>query len=438
MVSLIQFTRRDMQQLQSLVLLSLAGLYFSAALPPTAAPLFNKPFVVIWNAPINKCNQLQVPLDLDVFQAITTPQRVPNQVLTLMYKYRLGLFPYIDLYDFSQYNGGIPQKGNLTASLEEAKREFTKYIPSSIPGLAVLDWEEWVPLFDRNTDLREIYKVLSINYTLQQNPSLTSKQATLKAKVQFENAARSFLEETLQLGISERPNFLWGFYLFPDCYNYDFLNPNYTGKCPKRAHTLNNRLKWVWQASTAFFPSAYMPVSLSKTHKAALFVRHKVLEAMRLAEFSPRPYTAPVYLYLQLLLRDQKDLYKDEVDLVKTIGESAALGTAGCVLWGSSSYFKDKESCESLSAYLSNTLNKYVVNVTTAAELCSNLLCRGNGRCIRKHYDSNDYLHLNASSFNIQKIDGLYKVSGQPSITDLRAWADKFTCQYYEDKNCSV
>ncbi|MCI4381868.1 hypothetical protein PGIGA_G00256830 [Pangasianodon gigas] len=390
-----------MQQLTSLILLNLAGLCFSAAPPPTAAPLFTKPFVVIWNAPIYRCNQLQVPLDLDVFQAVTTPAKVPNQTLTLFYKNRIGLFPYTDVKTLTQYNGGIPQKGNLNASLQKAKKEFNQYIPSSIPGLAVLDWEEWFPLFDRNADLREIYKALSINYTLQQNPSLTSKQATVKAKEQFEKAARSFMEETLKLGISQRPNFLWGFYLFPDCYNYDFEKPSYTGRCSQTTTQLNIELLWMWEASTALFPSAYMPVSISGTQKAALFIRN-------------------------------------QADLIRSIGESAALGAAGCVLWGSSYDFNDKESCESLSTYLSNTLNKYIINVTTAAELCSDLLCQGNGRCVRKSYDSDDYLHLNISSFNIQKIDGMYNVTGEPSVTDLTAWADKFTCQCYEDKKCTA
>ncbi|XP_046716179.1 hyaluronidase-5-like isoform X2 [Silurus meridionalis] len=431
-------TWRLVHHLPSLILLNLAGLCFSAAPPPTAAPVFSKPFVVIWNAPINKCNQLQVPLDLNVFQAITTPAKVPNQTLTLFYKNRIGRFPYTDIKTLTQYNGGIPQKGDLDASLQKAQKEFSYYIPSSIPGLAVLDWEEWLPLFDRNEDLREIYKALSINYTLQENPFLSSKEATFKAKGQFEKAARSFMEETLKLGLSQRPNFLWGFYLFPDCYNYDFEKTGYTGRCSQTTKQLNNELLWLWELSTALYPSAYMPVSISGTQKAALFIRNQVLEAMRVAEMSRRPYTAPTYLYLRPLLREQQELYMQEVDLIRSIGESAALGAAGCVLWGSSYDFNEKASCESLSIYLATMLNKYIINVTTAAKLCSDLLCQSNGRCVRKSYDSDDYLHLNMNSFNIQKIDGKYNVTGELSVTDLTAWADTFTCQCYEDKKCTA
>ncbi len=40
-------------------------------------------------------------------------------------------------------------------------------------------------------------------------------------------------------------------------------------------------------------------------------------------------------------------------------------------------------SCEALSAYLSDTLNPYFANVTSAAQLCSKSLCQGKGRCVR-------------------------------------------------------
>ncbi|XP_062856977.1 hyaluronidase-1-like [Trichomycterus rosablanca] len=431
--------QRNMFLYSTFVLMHLVGRYFAAAaLPQTAAPILDgKPFVVIWNSPISKCQQLKISLDLTVFQAVTTPAKIQNQTLTLFYKKRLGLFPYIELQTLTQHSGAIPQKGNLTASLQKAKEEFTQYVNPSVPGLAVLDWEEWFPLFDQNADLRAIYKDLSINYTLQLEPSLTHKQATIKANKQFEKAARSFMEETLKLGISERPQNLWGYYLFPDCYNYAFENPSYTGRCSQNATQLNTELFWLWDTSTALFPSAYMPSSISGSQKAALFVRNQVLEAMRVAALPKHPYTAPIYLYLRLLLREQKQ-YMQQADLVRSIGESAALGAAGCVLWGSSYDFNDKASCTSLSTYLSETLNQYIVNVTTAAQLCSEFLCQGNGRCVRKDYDSNDYLYLSLNSFNIQKSGGLYNVTGKPSVSDLSAWNNKFTCQCYEGRICPV
>ncbi|XP_066524919.1 hyaluronidase-5-like [Hoplias malabaricus] len=431
-------TKRYIQTL-SFIILSLADLYLASPLPQTAAPLFDKmPFMVIWNAPTSRCQQLKIPLDFSGFQAITTPAKAHNQTLTLFYKKRLGLFPYIDLQTMTLYNGGIPQRGNLTASLKKAKEEFTHYIPNSSPGLAVLDWEEWLPVFDQNSDGRGIYRELSINYTLQQDLSLTRPHAESKAKQQFQKMARDYMEKTLKLGTTQRPKHLWGYYMYPDCYNYDFENLSYTGQCPDDTTQLNTELLWLWEASTALFPTAYIPRSISGSQKVALFVRHQVQEAVRVAALPQQPYTIPIYMYLRPLLRDQKEHYMHEVDLVRSIGESAALGAAGCVLWGSSYDYNDKTSCEALSTYLSKTLNQYIVNVTSAAHLCSNMLCQGNGRCVRKHYDSDDYLHLNPIHFDMEKRAGTYYIRGKPSITDLRDWAKMFTCQCYADKNCSA
>lgn len=94
-------------------------------------------------------------------------------------------------------------------------------------------------------------------------------------------------------------------------------------------------------------------------------------------------------------------------------------------------------SCQSLSAYLTSTLNPYIANVTAAATLCSEVLCQGKGRCIRKDYDSTHYLHLNPAHFSIQQADGKYVATGRPSDADMAAWAENFTCQCYEGRRCS-
>lgn len=94
-------------------------------------------------------------------------------------------------------------------------------------------------------------------------------------------------------------------------------------------------------------------------------------------------------------------------------------------------------SCQSLSKYLTSTLNPYIANVTAAATLCSEVLCQGKGRCIRKDYDSTHYLHLNPANFSIQQADGKYVATGHPSAADMDAWAENFTCQCYEGRQCS-
>lgn len=103
----------------------------------------------------------------------------------------------------------------------------------------------------------------------------------------------------------------------------------------------------------------------------------------------------------------------------------------------SSLSFALQTSCEGLSSYLSSTLNPYITNVTVAAQLCSNFLCRGNGRCVRKNYNSNHYLHLNPENFRVMHVQSRYLVLGRPSFTDLKALSRGFTCQCYKGLSCS-
>uniref|UniRef100_A0A3B1IPY0 Hyaluronidase n=1 Tax=Astyanax mexicanus TaxID=7994 RepID=A0A3B1IPY0_ASTMX len=366
-------------------------------------PLKDTPFAIIWNAPVDVCKNLKIGLDLSAFQAVTTPASVPNQFLFLFYTDRLGLYPYVDPATKQEYNGGIPQKAPLKASLKKATSDIAKYIPNSTPGLAVIDWESWRPLWVRNWDAKQIYRKLSIDSVLAQNSSLSTSMATNIAKERFQTAARDYMEDTIQLGIEQRPEQLWGFYLYPECYNFNWNFPDYTGNCPPTEEARNNELLWLWESSTALFPSAYLPLTLKDDPKAALFVREPSVPGP--GEIAVLETDRPVCTYSQFTPY-----------LVRTIGESAALGASGAVLWGASTSFNSKESCEALSAYLLTTLNPHIANVTAAAKLCSTTLCQSNGRCIRKNPNSDDYLYLNSENFSIQKRRGKYVAVGTKTI----------------------
>ncbi|XP_062856852.1 hyaluronidase PH-20 [Trichomycterus rosablanca] len=423
----------------SILILSVHGYLSNASFcPPTAASLIkDNPFAVIWNSPTPVCKKLEINLDFSAFQAVATTESDPDQFLFIFYANRLGLYPYTVNSTGIQYNGGIPQKGNLKASQGKAQLDITQYIPEFNTGLAVIDWEEWRPLWDRNWGSKIIYQKMSIQFAVENDPSLSSSEAVKVAKEQFKKAARDYMEETIKLGIKMRPKYLWGFYLFPDSYNYGYEEPGYTGDCSEIERSRNDELLWLWNSSTALFPSAYLPLSLNENPNAALFVRGRVKEAVRVAALPKHVYTSPVYVYLRPLFRDQNKVYLSEADLVRSIGESAALGASGVVLWGASSDYNEKSSCEALAAYLPSTLNPYVANVTAAAKLCSQTLCQSNGRCVRKNPDSDDYLHLNPDNFSIQKLNGKYRAVGVPSQLDLNFFVERFTCQCYAGLQCS-
>ncbi|XP_057693545.1 hyaluronidase PH-20-like [Corythoichthys intestinalis] len=410
----------------------------AAILPPTEPPLIpNHPFVAVWNAPTKRCQRLDIPLDTEAFQAVTTPALVPGQFLTIFYESRLGLYPKIDPARRTRRAGGVPQNGNLTAHLLKARYQIANYIAEDeSPGLAVIDWESWRPLWAQNWGSKRIYQKLSIANALQTSPFLSLKKISQLAVDQFQRAGRNFMERTIELGVKERPSRHWGFYLFPNCYNYDWDRPNYTGRCSTKARKQNQELMWLWEHSTALFPSIYLHLGLKNSPVAALYVRYRVLEALRVAALPKRLATVPTYVYSRPMYRSQNQVFETPADLVSTVGESAALGAAGVVMWGGSKDYNDKASCESLSDYLTSTLNPYLANVTAAAMLCSQALCQGRGRCVRRSYSSSVYLHLDATRFSILRADRKYVAVGLPSDENLEAWAQNFTCQCYAGREC--
>jgi hypothetical protein len=71
---------------------------------------------------------------------------------------------------------------------------------------------------------------------------------------------------------------------------------------------------------------------------------------------------------------------------MNTIGRSFDAGMDGVLLWDSSKNFISRAHCESLLDYLDSSLGPFVKAVTNFAEKCSVVLCKGNGKCVRKSW----------------------------------------------------
>lgn len=146
------------------------------------------------------------------------------------------------------------------------------------------------------------------------------------------------------------------------------------------------------------------------------------------------------------------------MDLVSSIGESVALGAAGVIFWGDTSYANSKVSawpsllvlldscsvalvdissfsfqanCTIINNYLQGPLGRYLLNVSTAAEECSQALCKSHGRCLRRHPDTDVYLHLSPSTHSITSQDGQLKVTGEAGKAELSLFRTHFQCQCY-------
>ncbi|XP_053354479.1 hyaluronidase-1 [Clarias gariepinus] len=361
------------------------------------------PFFTVWNAPTEKCaTQFDVDLDLSIFDIVhNTNQSFIGSNITIFYEDKLGFYPHYTNKNVSVH-GGVPQNASLDDHLLQASADIQKRIPDkNFSGLAVVDWESWRPLWHRNWDKMEVYKQGSRALVRAKHPDWKPDQIEAQAKKDFENAARAFMEQTIKLGRYERQGGLWGFYGLPCCYNYQYkTNKTYTGKCPPVEMSRNDNLSWLWNVSTALYPDIYMDLSLrGRDRDIILYAKHRILEGMRVKEqvFPKQPIVIPyariVYTY-SLTFLSQKDL-------IHTIGESVALGAAGIVLWGDGLYSANKSTCLAVRNYMDKTLGRYVVNVTEAASLCSELLCSSQGRCVRRDSNSSAYLHLDPSVWTI-------------------------------------
>ncbi|XP_056272871.1 hyaluronidase-4 [Pseudoliparis swirei] len=404
---------------------------------PAKLPLIGrKPFVAAWNAPLDMCAiKYNVTTNAHrLFHIHGSPRAGwTGQNVTIFYANRLGYYPHYTPQG-AAVHGGVPQNGSLERHLVKARRDIDHFIPSrDFRGLAVIDWEFWRPQWSRNWHKKDIYRRESRELTAGAYVNVTAAQVEELARRRFEKSAEAFMQRTIQLGTRLRPDGLWGFYLYPDCHNYNLHEGNYTGACPLLERLRNDELRWLWNSSTALFPS----VALRKSHAGSVgnlrFSQHRIRESLRIAALTSREHDLPTYVYLRLGYREEALAFLTTKDLIHTIGESAALGAAGFVIWGDLNLTTSRFNCTKVKTFLSRRLGQYVTNVTRAAEVCSDFLCRSNGRCVRRDALARHYLHLSAAGYRIRPSgDGGFAVSGRHSRRELRLLAERFRCHCYE------
>lgn len=262
----------------------------------------NKPFITIWNADTYWClKNYGVDVDVSVFDVIANKEQSfqgPN--VTIFYSWQLGTYPYYTSTGEPIF-GGLPQNASLVTHLACTFQDIKAVMPEpDFSGLAVIDWEAWRPRWAFNWDSKDIYRQRSVALVQAEHPDWPETLVEAVAQDQFQEAAQAWMAGTLQLGQILRPHGLWGYYGFPDCYNHNFLSPNYTGQCSLNIRDQNDQLDWLWNQSYALYPSVYLPAALmGTTGKAQLYVRHRVQEAFRVATASRDP-KVPILPYVQI------------------------------------------------------------------------------------------------------------------------------------------
>lgn len=295
------FAEMSSFQLDLLLFLKLISLV--SGLQFSTSPLSQVPFLTVWNAPTASClSQYDVDLDLGTFSITQNQnQTFMGENITIFYAEKLGLYPRYSS-QMEAVNGGVPQNASLDEHLRAASDDIRTDIPDrDFQGLAVVDWESWRPVWERNWDSKQVYWEASKELVRSIHPDWTPAQVNAEARLEFETAGRKFMEETLKLGQEERPNGLWGFYGFPNCYNYySKESTNYTGECPAIELKRNDELTWLWNVSSALYPDIYLSLNLRHLDKEVLlFVQHRILEGMRAAQLNL--LTPPVYPYARIV-----------------------------------------------------------------------------------------------------------------------------------------
>ncbi|KAK5863286.1 hypothetical protein PBY51_000327 [Eleginops maclovinus] len=403
------------------------------AVAAAAGPILReRPFVVVWNMPTAQCHtRHNIHLDLSAFDIVENrEQRFLGQKMTIFYRDRLGKYPYLSRGG-ENVNGGIPQLSDLSAHLSLARSQISAYLQSNFDGLAVIDWEEWRPLWERNFGTKMEYRRQSKLLVRQERPDLSERATTLLAKKTFEENAQKFMEGTLRMAVTDRPKGLWGFYGFPACFNNQKqkTDKSYTGRCHAGTEEQNDHLSWLWHQSTALYPSIYLPPGLAGSTDAALMVRHRLLEALRVASVwhhgNNTNQATPVLPYARLAFTHTLT-FLNKTDLVHTLGESAALGAAGVVLWGEMKFAQSKNQCILLKDYVHTVLGPFVQSLRSDSKHCSLKLCNGNGRCTRRRPSSDHMISSGlALTFNPNEIN-------LPSDSShSKAFNNHFLCQCY-------
>uniref|UniRef100_A0A914XGZ3 Hyaluronidase n=1 Tax=Plectus sambesii TaxID=2011161 RepID=A0A914XGZ3_9BILA len=179
-------------------------------------------FQVIWNTPSLTCIKrynITIPLARYGIK-FNRDEAFSGDEVTVFYSTQLGLYPYISTENHARIiNGGIPQKVNMGQHFAKMRLDIRKKLPKkNFAGIAVIDWEDWRPLWESNFGKKTVYRKLSIEFVKKRYPLIPAKRVRDRARHEFNKAARKLMLQTIRYAKKLRPLAKWGFYGFPYCH----------------------------------------------------------------------------------------------------------------------------------------------------------------------------------------------------------------------------
>uniref|UniRef100_A0A3Q4I5L4 Hyaluronidase n=1 Tax=Neolamprologus brichardi TaxID=32507 RepID=A0A3Q4I5L4_NEOBR len=336
----------------------------------TFPPLLSgQPFIIFWGIPDSSCSGRPDPGSFGMER---------DSRVAVFYEDTLGNYPYFVDID-TPINGGLPQHTRLETHLQKMKQDLEEALPAPrYLGLGVLRWGEWVPQWSRSREKQALYVEASKKLLKGFFPNWTPAEVEKWSKVR-----------KIQGGRSKEP--LWqeeNVFAFDKDQPVSILKRCTVNTCPCQEET--------WKRS--FDHHKMTPFISVKSVCIMLFLSSQIKEALRISSASGAEFDLPVFPLVKSVYAST-NTFLSQADLVSSIGESAAMGTAGVVMW---------ERSETKTEFVRKVLGPYSINVTTAARLCSASLCQGRGRCVRQNPESSAYLHLPPPSTVAEKVRKYY------------------------------
>ncbi|KRT86603.1 glycoside hydrolase [Oryctes borbonicus] len=163
------------------------------------------------------------------------------------------------------------------------------------------------------------------------------------------------MQETLYLVKELRPAAKWGYYAYPYCFN--MAQNNMESDCSQQVVQENDRIKWLFTTSTAYYPSLYFSQSVLTSEKMIIqMIQGRLKESQRIISTLNKVPTKPKVLpYIWLKYRDTNE-YMTKEDLSTIIMVLKSMKADGVIIWGSSKDVNSKKSCQLLHDYVENVL----------------------------------------------------------------------------------
>ncbi|CAI4233000.1 unnamed protein product [Auanema sp. JU1783] len=355
-------------------------------------------FPIYWNLHTQHCYHHNISIPLDEYGILYNEgHSFRGDNVVIFYEYSFGRFPYFKNYNLSEaVNGGMPQLVDIEEHLFKVAEHVNENIPhEDFGGIAVIDFEEWRPLFSLNWGSKRIYTRKSIELVKHRYPFLSDRDARSLAEEEFNYAAKKIFVETISLCRRMRPFAKWGFYGFPYC-NYN-AGETENHQCSKKYENFNNELFPIFTAGNALFPSIYLDM---KKNENRGYVMAVLREALRISGNAAE--RLPIYAYTKFEYKPYEnfDSFYTKEDVCNTIKQSADMGADGLVLWSTSANMVQR--CTYLANYITNELGPIVELIRKRIERCRSLRCSSNGKCVTDQMVAKCSVRVNPQIYSCQ------------------------------------